>query len=75
MRKAYGYYGTGYEYRNIFIMPTDDNCHYSNREAVFDADSHITRSEDLVPIEVMYLNVNEVIRNYISSTNISASVL
>lgn len=75
MRKAYGYYGVGYEYRNIFIMPTDDNYHYSNREAVFDADPHIIRSEDLVPIEVMYLNVTEVIENYISSTNISALVL
>lgn len=75
MRKAYGYYGVGYEYRNIFVLPTDDNYHYSNREAVFDMDPHITRSEDLVPIEVMYLNVTEVIINYISSVNISASVL
>ena len=75
MRKAYGYYGVGYEYRNIFVLPTDDNYHYSNREAVFDMDPHITRSEDLVPIEVMYLNVTEVIKNYISSVNISAFVL
>ena len=75
MRKAYGYYGGGYGYRNIFVLPTDDNYHYSNREAVFDMDPHITRSEDLVPIEVMYLNVTEVIKNYISSVNISTSVL
>jgi len=75
MRKAYGYYGKGYNYRNIFILPTDDSYHYSNREAVFDVDAHITRGDDLVPIEVMYLNVTEVICNYISSVNISTSVL
>ena len=75
MRKAYGYYGAGYDFRNIFIMPTDDNYHYSNREAVFDVDSRITRSDDLVPIEVMYLNVTEVVKNYISSVNISSLVL
>ena len=75
MRKAYGYYGAGYEYRNIFIMPTDDNYHYSNKEAVFDEDSHITRNEDLVPIKVIYLNVTEVIDNYIASMDISSMVL
>lgn len=75
MRKAYGYYGTGYDYRNIFVVPTDDSYHYSNRVAVFDSDPHISRTDDLIPIEVMYLNVTEVVKNYISSTNISASVL
>lgn len=75
MRKAYGYYGSGYHYRNIFVMPTDDHWHYSNKQAVFDADPHLTETDDLVPIEVLYLNVSEVVEYYIASRDISVAVL
>lgn len=75
MRKAYEYYGSSYDYRNIFVMPTDDNYHYSNRQAVFDVDPHITRTKDLVPIGVLYLNVSKVVECYVNSSNISATVL
>lgn len=73
MRKAYGYYGSTYKYRNIFVMPTDDNNHYSNLEAIFD--ESVSSIDDLVPIEVLYLNVPLVVNEYINSNNISDSVL
>lgn len=73
MRKAYGYYGPSHSYRNIFVLPTEHNNHYSNKEAIFDPDLSMT--DDLVPIEVLYLNVTEIVENYIASNNISASVL
>ena len=73
MRKAYGYYGDTYTYKNIFVMPTDDHYHYSNREAVFDPD--IPSVDDLVPIRVLYLNVSEAVQYYIDSVNISTSVI
>lgn len=73
MRKAFGFFGLSYEYRNIFVLPTDDSKHYSNLCAIFDED--LRPLEDLVPIEVLYLNVPLVVDNYIHSINISASVL
>lgn len=73
MRKAYGHYGNTFKYRNIFVLPTDGHWHYSNRVAVFDPD--IAAVNDLIPIEVLYLNVQEVVNCYNSSTNISKSVL
>ena len=75
MRKAFGYYGPAYTYRNIFIMPTDDCNHYSNKEIVFDVDPIITRKDDLIPIEIMYLNVTEVVKCYVNSLNISTSII
>ena len=75
MRKAFGYYGSAYSYRNIFVMPTDDSYHYSNRVAIFDADPAISRTEDLIPIEVVYLNVGEVVNNYVISNNVSSVVI
>ena len=73
MRKAFGYYGSTRQYRNIFVLPTDDYNHYSNRQAVFDPD--IAMTDDLIPINVLYLNVSEAIDYYISSTNVSSVVL
>lgn len=73
LRKAYAFFGASYEYRNIFVMPTDNSNHYSNLYAIFDED--VMPREDLVPIEVLYLNVSLVVENYIHSMNISALVL
>lgn len=73
MRKAFGYYGATRQYRNIFVLPTDDYNHYSNRQAVFDPD--IAMTDDLIPINVLYLNVSEAIDYYINSTNVSSVVL
>ena len=73
MRKAYGYYGGGYEYRNIFILPTDDCSHFSNRIAYFDPD--VPPVDDLLPIEVIYINVYKAVELYLETKNVSAAVL
>lgn len=73
MRKAYSVFGGSYKYRNIFVLPTEGSSHYSDLCAVFDED--VSAVDDLVPIEVLYLNVPLVVDNYIHSIDMSASVL
>ena len=56
-------------------MPTEDISFNADVVAVFDIDIRVPRNQDLIPIEVLYLNVDYVVESYISGINISNSVL
>lgn len=66
MIKAFGKWSDAYSYRNIFCLPTDEASKYHNLEAVFDED--IASDDGLVPIELLYLNFEEMLRHYVDGT-------
>ena len=66
MIKAFGKWSDAYSYRNIFCLPTDEVSKYHNLEAVFGED--IASDDGLVPIELLYLNFEEMLEHYVDGT-------
>lgn len=75
MKKAYEYWrGTSItKYRNVFVLPTNKPHHYSDLQACFD--ENITSEKELMPIDVLYLNFEEMVENYLHTRNLFNLVL
>ncbi len=63
MIKAFGKWSDAYSYRNIFCLPTDKKSSLNNLQVVFDND--INSEDGLTPIEILYLNFEEMLKTYV----------
>ena len=63
MLKAYKMFPNQENYQNCFILPTDAESYIDNSEIRFDSD---IEDSALIPIKIIYANVEEMINKYIS---------
>ncbi|MBE6066041.1 LlaJI family restriction endonuclease [Clostridium cochlearium] len=68
MVKAFHVYGDREIVKNIFVLPTKGNSHFSDVLCTFD--NSVPAINEFVPIEVMYINYDELLNAYISNKKI-----
>lgn len=71
MDKAYSYFKQQKderEFRNIMVLPTDQESRFSDLQIVFDPSIESTESK--IPIELLYINFSEMLDAYLAGKKI-----
>lgn len=68
MIKAYHLYGDRKIVKNIFVLPTKEDSHFSDFQCMFD--KSVPAINEFVPIDVLYINYDKMLNSYISNRKI-----